>query len=205
MLEDAGVDHGMTRFTDQDGVDFDLSEHDAREWGGDHGDGDGDEGGDGDDDQPNYAAGGDTPEDDPNTTDMTDDDPDGGDGATDAKALAEQNSEQISELTDSVKELTESITGPEPKTAEIQIDGETYEVREDAAKAALGVGDDVDVEEAIQRLNEKASRVDDLEQRIETISRQSGRSTQLEASRDGDGGGGEDNEGGLEDLGKVLS
>jgi hypothetical protein len=150
----------------------------------------------------NYAAGGDTPDDDPNTTDMTDD-PDGGDGATDAKALAEQNAEQISELTDSVKELTESITGPEPKTAEIQIDGETYEVREDAAKAALGVGDDVDVEEAIQRLNEKASRVDDLEQRIETISRQSGRSTQLDASRDGDGG--EGNEGGLEGLGKALS
>ncbi len=32
ILEDAGVDHGMTRFTDQDGVEFDLSEHDAQEW-----------------------------------------------------------------------------------------------------------------------------------------------------------------------------
>ena len=32
ILQDAGVDHGMTRFTDRDDTAFDLSEHTAREW-----------------------------------------------------------------------------------------------------------------------------------------------------------------------------
>lgn len=32
VLQDAGVDHGITRFTDRDDVGFDLSEHSAREW-----------------------------------------------------------------------------------------------------------------------------------------------------------------------------
>jgi len=32
ILEDAGVEHDMTRFTDRDDVAFDLSEHDAQEW-----------------------------------------------------------------------------------------------------------------------------------------------------------------------------
>jgi len=32
ILEDAGVDHDMERFTDRDDCEFDLSEHDAQEW-----------------------------------------------------------------------------------------------------------------------------------------------------------------------------
>jgi hypothetical protein len=203
ILHDAGMDEVPKRFTDREDVDFDLTEHDAREWGGGHGGGGGedeDDPEDDDDDVDNAATtdndpGGDTP--DPNTTDMSDDDPDGED-----KSLAEQNAEQINELTQAVENLTETIAGPEAKTAEIQIDGETYEVREDAAKAALGVGDDVGVEEAIERLNEKASRVDAVEERLDTISQQSGVSTQLEASRGSEGG---EDDTGLDDLGKALS
>jgi len=150
-------------------------------------------------------AGGDTPDDDGGSKaassdmgDNTNDDNDGGDG----KNLAEKNAEQINELTDAVENLTEAVAGPQPKTAEIQIDGETYEVREDAAKAALGVGEDVDdVGEAIERLNEKAARVDEVEQRLDTIARQSGGSTQVDAAASGEGG--EDS--GLDELGKALS
>jgi len=138
-----------------------------------------------------HASGGDTPGDDQTT--MSDDDP-MADAPDWAKALhddIQENSERIDE----------ALERQRPKTAEIQIDGETYEVREDAAKAALGVDDDVDVEEAIERLNEKADRVDAVEQRLDTITQQSGVSTQLGASRDGEG----DDESGLDDLGKALS
>ncbi|ELZ05584.1 XkdF-like putative serine protease domain-containing protein [Natrialba aegyptia] len=193
ILQDAGVEHGMTRFTDQDGVDFDLSEHDAREFD------DPDEDDEETDVSPiNNAAGGDTPDD--KDSDMTDN-PDGED---DDKSLAEQNAEQINDLTQAVENLTESLTGPEAKTAEIEIDGETYEVREDAAKAVLGADDDVSVAEAIENLNEKAARVDEVEQRLDTITQQSGVSTQLEAAA-GEGEDGGDDEGGLKALGGALS
>ena len=33
ILQDGGVDHGMTRFTDRDDVEFSLDEHTARSWG----------------------------------------------------------------------------------------------------------------------------------------------------------------------------
>ncbi|MFC5135489.1 MULTISPECIES: XkdF-like putative serine protease domain-containing protein [Haloferacaceae] len=148
------------------------------------------------------ATGGDTPDDDGGSksadSDMGDNTNDNN-GGGDNKSLAEQNAEQITELTESVKGLTEALTGPEPKTAEIQIDGETHEVREDAAKAVLGIGDDDDVGEAIERLNEKAGRVDELEQRVDTIARQGGGSTQLDAAANGENG---DR---LDDLGKALS
>lgn len=319
ILEDAGVDHGMTRFTDQDGTDFDLSEHDARSWTADDGGGGEDEPEDGGDDpwvanaktvtkedmvgvdvfrvraaedddtdydgdllgmgvdfpehdvyvdwrreafpeplddphvsvygsvddleqatgnviesldtvdsptdqlasmaqrvhrkavdaadasSSEYAAGGETPDDDTTSTDMTDENTpeDGGD----EKSLAEENAEQISELTQVVENLTETLTGPEAKTAEIEIDGETYEVREDAAKAALGVDEDSDigVAEAIERLNEKAARVDEVEARLDAINRQSGHSTQIEAAAAVDDEGSEKKEENLEQLGKVLS
>jgi Asp-tRNA(Asn)/Glu-tRNA(Gln) amidotransferase C subunit len=123
------------------------------------------------------------------------------DGESGDKTLAEKNAEQINELTQAVEDLTESLTGPEPKTAEIEIDGETYEVREDAAKAALGIDGETNVGEAIARLNEKAERVDEVEDRLDSIVQQSGRSQQLEQSSDG----GETKESGLDDLGEALS
>jgi len=104
LLEDAGVDHGMTRFTDRESYAFDLSEHTARSWGG---------GGDGDDDDT------DDEDDDSESESMTDTNDDGGDGSSksgdgdggdpfdDAPAWAkslkddiEQNSEQIKEVAD---------------------------------------------------------------------------------------------------------
>jgi len=146
------------------------------------------------DSKDDHAPEGDTSDTKP--TDMSDTDGEGGD-----KALAEQNAEQINELTQAVEDLTESLTGPEPKTAEIEIDGETYEVREDAAKAALGIDGETDVGEAIARLNEKAERVDEVEDRLDTIVQQSGRSQQLEQSNDG----GETKESSLDGLGEALS
>jgi len=134
------------------------------------------------------------------TTDMSD-----SDGGGDDKTLAEKNAEQINELTQAVENLTESITGPQPKTAEIEIDGETYEVHEDAAKAALGIDEETDVGEAIERLNEKAERVDEVEERLDRITRQSGlagQSDQIRRSANGDGG--EDDEP-LDNVAKLLS
>lgn len=202
LLEDAGIDHGLTRFTDQEGVDFDLSEHDAREWTGDHGEDDEET----DVSSSKNAADGDTSADGgtdaADTTDMTnEDDPDGGDGD---KSLAKENAEQISELTQAVENLTETLTGPEAKTAEIEIDGETYEVPETQVKAVLGVDEDagVGVAEAVESLQEKADRVDEVEERLDTISQQSGVSTQLERNTEG---GEDDDDSGLEGLGKALS
>jgi hypothetical protein len=123
------------------------------------------------------------------------------DGEGGDKPLAEQNAEQINELTQAVEDLTECITGPEAKTAEIEIDGEAYDVREDAAKAALGIDGETDVGEAIARLNEKAERVDEVEDRLDSIVQQSGRSQQLEQSS----GGGETKQSGLDGLGEALS
>jgi len=202
VLEDAGVDHGIERFTDRDDVGFDLSEHDARNWSsGDGGEDDDDDDEDGDDQETDNAAGGDTPDDgsadavdadaDSDTT-MSNDDP-MADAPEWAKALhddIQENSERIDE----------ALERDRPKTAEIEIGGETHEVREDAAKAALGIGEDDDVGEAIERLNEKAGRVDELERRVDTIARQGGGSTQVEAAANGEG-----DESRLDDLGKALS
>lgn len=147
-----------------------------------------------------HAAGGETPDDDGSTEaadDMTDDsDTDSGED----KSLAEKNAEQINELTDAVKDLTETISGPQPKTAEIEIGGEVYEVPESAAKAALGVDEDagVGVAEAIESLK---SEVEYQQRRLDAINQQSGVSTQLERNAEGD----EEDDSQLEGLGKALS
>ncbi|WP_435346021.1 XkdF-like putative serine protease domain-containing protein [Haloarchaeobius sp. HRN-SO-5] len=206
ILQNAGVDHGMTRFTDRGSVDFDLTEHQARTWSNDdNDDGDGEDDEEEDDEEEaggKDASGGDNPDND--TTDMTDDNPDDPEG--DDKSLAEQNAEQISELTQAVESLTETIAGPQPKTAEFEIDGETYEIPESSAKAALGVGKDADHEDiaaAIASLKQDAERVDELEDRLDTITRQSGvGSQQLDAAAEG---GEEGDETGLDSLGKALS
>ncbi|WP_226043488.1 XkdF-like putative serine protease domain-containing protein [Natrinema sp. DC36] len=262
VLEDAGIDHGIQRFTDRGGWDFDLSEHTAREWSNDEDEDEDEDGSDGEGDgnwelavedgtegyqhsesgefvaaeeatveiitdahglewsdtnsTESNDAGGDTSDEsgteaaaDTDTksteTDMTDESTNDGEGGD--KSLAKQNAEQINDLTQAVENLTESLTGPEAKTAEIEIDGETYEVREDAAKAALGVDEesDIGVADAIERLNEKAGRVDEVENRLDTIVQQTGaggESQQLEAAADE---GEENDDGGLGDLGKALS
>ncbi|QRY26367.1 MULTISPECIES: XkdF-like putative serine protease domain-containing protein [Halobacterium] len=133
-------------------------------------------------------------------SDMTNDNPDDDNGGSDAKELAEQNAEQINELTQAVDNLTSALTGPEPKTAEIEIGGESYEVPEDAAKAALGADEDKSVADAIEELK---SEVETANTRIDSIARQSGGSDQVDAAAANDSD--EGDESGLERLGKALS
>jgi len=184
VLEDAGVDHGIERFTDREAFDFDLSDHDAREWPKPEDEEEEDEEGVS---PMNNAAGGDTPADSGGST-SADDTPmsndNGGDGKSDGgddKSLAEENAEQIKELSESIESLTRALTGEE-KTVEIEIDGETHEVPKSQAKAALGI-EDGDPSGA-----ENRDRVAELEARLDAIKRQSGvgGSTQIEASADGD-------------------
>ena len=199
MLEDAGVDHGMTRFTDQEDVDFDLSEHDARNWSGDcDGEGDEDHPFDPEASASKDATGGDTPDaDDTNdTTDMSDDDP--GEG----KSLAEQNAEQINELTDAVKTLTETVESDGPadseKTAEIELpDGTVAEVSKAEALAWFD-GEENTGEKDVQTPATKED-IEALHTRLDSIVREGGHSQQLDQGGNGDEGSG------LDDIGKALS
>ncbi|WP_265112289.1 XkdF-like putative serine protease domain-containing protein [Halosolutus halophilus] len=98
VLEDAGVDHGMTRFTDRDDVGFDLSEHSAREWPNPDEE-DEDEESAGTTGLPfESAAGGETPDD--NTTMSDTDDPweDAPEWAKDLRDNQEENSKRIDEI-----------------------------------------------------------------------------------------------------------
>jgi hypothetical protein len=191
MLEDAGVDHDMTRFTDRDDVDFDLSEHDAREWGTATGEDD--------EDSPPFevnngqdAPGGDTPDDSGTeaAASMSSDD----DTDTNDKTLAEKNAEQINELSETVEELTAALTGKE-RTVSVEVDGETHEVPKSRAEELVGDGD------AGSQPADTAERVAELEARLDAIKRQSGVGSQQLAG-DGEGGDGGDD---LDDLGKALS
>jgi len=207
MLEDAGIDHGMTRFTDRDDVDFDLSEHDAREWGGDHDD----------EDLPfnvdsaadasatKHAADGETSAGDGSTDaaaeDMTDEDTNEGED----KSLAEKNAEQIDELTDAVKSLTDAVEGGaagteggEEKTAEIVIDGETYEVSKSEAMSWFDEDGDSGQAGGTEAAATKAD-IEALHARLDAITREGAGSQQLDQ---GDAGG---KESGLDSLGEALS
>jgi len=200
VLEDAGVDHGIERFTDREEYDFDLSEHTAREWPKpDEGDDEETESGDHDDEDEDEeddknAAGGDNPDENGSTeaatmTDTNDND-------SEDKSLAEKNAEQISELTAAVEGLTEAIP-TEEKTAEIEVDGQIFEVTESEAKSWFddnGEPSDADGDSI-------KSEIETLNRRLDSITRQSGvGSDQLDA-----GGSNDDNDGGLGGLGKALS
>ena len=204
VLEDAGVDHGMTRFTDQDGVDFDLSEHDARAWSFDEDGEDGDNEEDEDDQGDKHAAGGDMPADDGSTTaadDMSDDtDTDNSD-----KSLAEQNAEQINELTDAVKSLTEAVDGDEgsepdaDKTAEVELpSGEVVEVSKSEVDGWFDEDDGTEKNAGSEEVTK--ADIEALHARLDAISREASGSQQLDrGSSEGDDG---DQ---LSDLGKALS
>jgi hypothetical protein len=161
----------------------------------------------GDDDEAGESTDKDAPEGDTSdATDMSNDNTDDGGGD---KSLAEQNAEQIKELTQAVEqqseavtELTETLAGPRPKTAEIEIGGETYEVPEEQVKSALGVDEDagVDVADAIESLK---SEVEAQGRRIDAIGKQSGAGATSQQVRENSDDG--DDEGGLEGLGKALS
>jgi hypothetical protein len=149
ILHDAGVDHGMTRFTDRDDTAFDLSEHSAREWPDpDEDDENTDEGEEsaGTDGPPfESAAGGDTPDD---TTTMSEtDDPwdDAPEWAKDLRDSQDENSKRIEEI-----------------TADDEPGGEEKDAWEDAPEWA----------KELQAQQEKNA------ERIDTISTQTGTDTQ---------------------------
>ena len=177
MLEDSGMDHGMTRFTDQDDVDFNLTEHEAREWTGPPDDEDGED--EEEDSGGMEARGKDAPDgdtsDDDDTTDMSDDsDPwdDAPEWAKDLRDSTEENSKRIDDLADD-------------GDADGDADADPWDDAPEWAKALAA---------------EQEKNAD----RIDTIARQSGFSDQLEAAADGDGGDGDDDNG-LGAIGKALS
>jgi hypothetical protein len=142
ILHDAGMDGVPKRFTDRDDVDFDLSEHDAREWTGDHGD---EEQGDDEDDgesTDNHAPGGDTPDD--TMSDDTTDDPwaDAPAWAKDLRETAEENSKRIDDIADG------DADGDGQKDADVDDDPMT-----DAPEWARELKQDID---------EQAERIDSL-------------------------------------------
>ncbi len=199
VLEDAGVDHGIERFTDREEYDFDLSEHTAREWPKpDEDDDEETESGDHDEEDEEddkNAAGGDNPDDDGSTEAATMTDTNENEGGD--KSLAEKNAEQISELTAAVEGLTEAIP-TEEKTAEIEIDGKVYEVTESEAKAWFDENGEKDSADGGQIKAE----IETLKSRIDSITRNAGvGSDQLDAG----GSDGEKNSDGLSELGKALS
>ncbi|WP_135830645.1 XkdF-like putative serine protease domain-containing protein [Halorussus halobius] len=186
ILQDAGVDHGMTRFTDQDDVDFDLSEHDARSWGGGHDDDDADSNPftvDNGQDAPE----GDTSDD---TTDMNDDTPD--DPMADAPEWAKALNDRIDSL-----ETDKDADG----------DASPDDPLDDAPEWAKGLADRVDEieEKALDdgAEDEKPEWAKELEARIDTIAEQGGVSTQLDAASDTDTD--TDSEDKLKDLGEALA
>jgi hypothetical protein len=192
VLRDAGEEDLPKRFTDRDDVAFDLTEHQARSWGGDEDEDDGE------DEDDKHAPEGDTSDD---TTDMSDStDEDGGED----KSLAEKNAEQINELTEAVEGLTKAVTddgdegGAEKETATIEVDGEEYEVSKSEVESWFDE-DDSGSEKDAEAL---AEEVKALEERIDTIVRQSGGSQQLDPAS----GEGEDNkQSGLDAIGGALS
>jgi hypothetical protein len=155
--------------------------------------------------QSNHDAGGETPEKSTSTdTDMSDNaDEDGGDGD---KSLAEKNAEQINELTDAVKGLTEAVDGDggdgdggdgSTKTTEIEVDGDVYEV---SKEEALGWFDEDSESKSSGDAPATKQDVEELHDRLDSITQQSGGTHQLDGHT-----GGDEKESGLDGLGKALS
>lgn len=195
VLRNSGMDEVPKRFTDRDDIDFDLAEHEGQTDLGFDEDGDDDQ----DDQTDNNASGGDTPAD---TTTMSDNaDDDGGD---DTKSLAEQNAEQINELTDAVKDLTTAVNdggdgdgGDPEKTTEIVVDGETYEVSKEEALSWFDEDQDAGKDADAPATKED---VEELHERLDNLTRQSGGTHQL-----GDSGNEGEKESGLDAIGGALS
>jgi hypothetical protein len=187
MLEDSGMDHGLTRFTDRDDVDFDLSEHDAREWTnppdddeGEDEDDDGDEEEDGAD-MDDVSASKDAPDGDTSdeTTDMSNsDDPweDAPEWAKDLRDSQQENSQRIEDL------------ASEDGDADKDADTDDEDALDDAPEWAKALA---------KGQQENAERID-------TIAQQSGvsGSGQIDAAANGSD---EDEESGLDAVGKMLS
>jgi len=134
VLTDAGVEHGMTRFTDRDSVEFDLEEHAGRTWG------DSDEDDDKSASADKNASDGDTS--DADKTHMSDD-------SLEEKVEAlEKRIDELDEQTDKNADGGDADADDGTKALEEQIEG-LEEKLDDLAKAAgqsqqLDGGDDED-------------------------------------------------------------
>jgi hypothetical protein len=176
VLEDAGVDHGLERFTDRDAWAFDLTEHRAREWGGGDGDDPEDEEEEEEEADDKTATGGDTPDD---TTSMSDADDPWDDAPAWAKALRdsqEENSKRIDELADG---------GDPDADPNKDADPDPDDPWDDAPEWAKAL----------------KSEQEENAERIDTIAQQAGYSKQLDAGGDPES----EEETGLGALGKALS
>ena len=154
VLQDAGDDHGMTRFTDRDDVSFDLSEHSARNWASDGGDEDEDEDEDDEEEEEeestiDNAAGGETPG--SGSTDAADDMTDDNEN-TEPPEWAKSIQEQLDEQS---KRIDDVLEGDEEKDA-----------------------DDDPMEEAPEWAKSLKEDVDKQSERIDAISKQTGTDSQ---------------------------
>jgi len=172
VLQDAGVDHGMTRFTDREDTTFDLTEHTAREWSdpdNEEDDEDVDEDSAGTDGPPfESAAGGDTPDDGGSTeaaddTDMTDDTTE-----NEPPEWAKDLQEQLDEQSKRIDEAVGDDAGGEEKDADAWDDAPewTKELKEDVDK--------------------QGDRIDAISKQTGTDTQQIGKS-ETEESEKGDG------------------
>lgn len=165
LLEDAGVEHGMTRFTDREDDAFDLSEHSARTWANPDDDTDPEDEPDDDDDDTTESM---------TDTDDNPDDPDksgdpGGDGGSDpfneAPAWAKSLKDAVEENSDKINDLAES-------DADKDTDPDPFDEAPEWAKAL-------------------AQQVEANAEAVENIGKQAGYSQQVSGAGDGDESNGE--------------
>lgn len=161
LLEDAGMSHGMTRFTDREEYAFDLSEHTARSWPDSGTSDDADD----NDSGTNEAMTEDTESDDTDKADSTDGDP-----FEDAPAWAKS-------LKDTVDENTEQLT--ELKADDEDGEDEDEEDEDDDKNAS---------EEAPAWAKALADQVEANAEAVESIGKQSGYSTQVRDQGDNSDG-----------------
>ncbi|WP_254768226.1 XkdF-like putative serine protease domain-containing protein [Salinilacihabitans rarus] len=171
VLQDAGVDHGMTRFTDREEIDWTLDDHTAREWATP----DDDEDADGEDDEetapvdPSFesATGGETPDDTTMSADDTDTDtPD--DTFADAPEWAKAIHDQTQENSKRIEELVDDGDEPEKDADEPDDPEKSTDANEDVDEGPP------EWAKAIQEQTEKNA------DRIESLAKASGQSQQLD-------------------------
>jgi len=175
ILHDAGnAPEDMQRFTDREDTDFDLSEHDAREWAGDH-----DE--DGDDDEDDVSI--------DDFVEGADDDAPAGETA-DSTDMSNDNTEKSGEAPEWAASLTETVEQNSKQIAELK-----KSLTDDGAGDGGGDGDGdgggdpwADAPGWAKSLREN---VEQNSETIETISKQAGYSQQLDGTEKSGGNGSE--------------
>lgn len=174
VLQDAGVNHGMTRFTDREDTTFDLSEHNAREWTNPDDEEDEDE--DEDEDDATDAV--------PDS--VTESAPDGDTSAESTMS----NEDDETEPPEWAKELQEQID-KQSKRIDEALDADEEEKDEDEEKDAW--------EDAPEWATDLKADVDEQAERIDDISKQTGTTESQQLA-----GGENSSDGGLDDSQKFF-